>query len=134
MGAAALTPDTKSAILLPAGYQGPAFLVFDKFNAVMEYNNAHTYAMSICLLADRIKGEPGILGSWPQSDPPLLSNADRMELQRLLSAKVENVGEADGVIGRKTRAAVRAFQKLAGRIPDGYATQSLLVALRKHKS
>jgi lytic murein transglycosylase len=120
----------KVAILIPTGHEGPSFAIFDNFRAVLRYNQAQTYALSVCLLANRIDGRGGIVADWPRTDPPVLATAERMEVQRLLAKFDPGIGEPDGVFGRKTRAAVRGFQAANGLVPDGYATQSLLRALR----
>lgn len=120
----------KVAILIPTGHEGPSFAIFENFRAVLRYNQAQTYALSVCLLANRIDGRGGIVADWPRNDPPVLATAERMEVQRLLAKFDANIGEPDGVFGRKTRASVRAFQAANGMVPDGYATQSLLRALR----
>lgn len=118
------------AILVPTGHKGPAFAITQNFRAVLRYNQAQTYALSVCLLANRIEGRGGIVANWPRNDPPVLATADRMEVQRLLAKFDASIGEPDGVFGRKTRAAIRGFQAANGLVPDGYATQSLLQSLR----
>ena len=61
------------AVLLPAGIEGPAFLVSRNFDAIYSYNQAESYALAIALLADRIAGLPGIQAPWPTDDPPLFA-------------------------------------------------------------
>ncbi|MGH6927564.1 MAG: peptidoglycan-binding domain-containing protein, partial [Dongiaceae bacterium] len=39
-------------------------------------------------------------------------------------------GSVDGVIGPKTRMAIRSFQREIGVVPDGFATMTLLTRLR----
>ena len=48
--------DRTASILIPAGAHGPAFMVFDNFRMVLKYNNAQSYALAVCLLADRDQG------------------------------------------------------------------------------
>ena len=69
---------------------------------------------------------------WPTDDPGL-SRAERKELQTLLLARGHAIGEADGMIGTKTRQAIAAEQRRLGRTPDGRAGQSILEALRNGK-
>jgi lytic murein transglycosylase len=126
--------DADSSILTPTGHKGPAFVVFANFRAVLRYNQAQTYALSVCLLADAIEGAGGIVAPWPKADPPVLAFADRVELQTLLNRLGHDAGQPDGVLGRKTRAAVRAFQAANGLVPDGYATQSLLQQVRARQA
>jgi membrane-bound lytic murein transglycosylase B len=117
-------------VLLPAGAAGPAFLVTQNFNAVLRYNQSIAYALAVCHLADRLAGGDPILASWPVDDPPL-ARADREEVQRLLTTLGYDVGGVDGLIGGRTQAALRAYQRANGLPADGYASQRLLERLRR---
>jgi membrane-bound lytic murein transglycosylase B len=97
---------------------------------ILKYNNAASYALAVSLLADRIAGLPAVKGSWPRGER-LLSRDERMEFQRRLAAAGFDPGGVDGVLGRQTRAATRAFQKNRGLIADGYPDAELLAALRR---
>ena len=121
--------DTPSSIFLPSGARGPAFLLRGNFNAVLRYNNATSYALAISLLADRMRGRPGVTGSWPIDERPL-GRDERRSLQQGLSDLGFDVGGVDGVIGRQTRNALRAYQKSRGLAADGFATASLLERIR----
>ncbi|MGE6386283.1 lytic murein transglycosylase [Pseudomonas sp. NPDC078416] len=120
----------QAALLLPAGYKGPAFLVMDNFRAILKYNNSSSYAMAIGLLSERFNGGGYVQGSWPRGDRPL-SRTERIELQTLLSARQYDAGAPDGIIGANTRKAIRSAQQSFGWPADGYPTQELLVQLRK---
>jgi membrane-bound lytic murein transglycosylase B len=119
-----------AALLLPAGYRGPAFLVLDNFRAILKYNNSSSYAMAVGLLGDRFYGSGFIAGSWPKDDLPL-SRSERVELQTLLSARNYDAGAADGIIGANTRKAIRSAQQALGWPADGYPTHKLLDQLRQ---
>ena len=120
-----------AGLLLPAGPNGPAFLVTKNFDAIYGYNAAESYALAIALLSDRLRGLPGIQTPWPTDDPGL-SRADRREVQsRLQQRGYDIAGKIDGVIGDKTREAIVDFQGKAGLRPDGRASQSVLAALRR---
>jgi membrane-bound lytic murein transglycosylase B len=119
-----------SAIYLPAGAKGPAFLLPPNFNAILKYNNAASYALAIGVLADRIADRPGVRGTWPRNEKPL-SRDDRMNFQRGLAAAGFDPGSADGVLGRRTRAATRAWQKSRGLIADGYPSSEMLAVLTR---
>ncbi|MFK0089007.1 lytic murein transglycosylase [Pseudomonas sp. NPDC090755] len=119
-----------AALLLPAGYRGPAFLVLDNFRAILKYNNSSSYAMAVGLLGDRFYGSGFIAGSWPKDDLPL-SRSERVELQTLLSARNYDAGAADGIIGANTRKAIRSAQQALGWPADGYPTHKLLENLRQ---
>ena len=121
--------EERAALLLPAGLRGPAFLVTANFEAIVAYNNAVAYALSIAHLSDRIRGGGPFVAAWP-TDDPALSRSERVEVQERLAARGFDVGEPDGIIGNRTRDAIELFQRAAGLQPDGYAGQKLLQALR----
>ncbi|MBV8801104.1 MAG: lytic murein transglycosylase [Alphaproteobacteria bacterium] len=120
--------DGPASIYLPAGWRGPAFMVFANFKAVLTYNNAASYALAVCNLADRLRGGGEILASWPRGERPL-SPSERMAMQSDLKALGYDPGPADGVLGRKARAALRLYQKDHHIPADGYPTVEMLSRL-----
>lgn len=118
-----------AALLLPAGKEGPAFLVFRNFHAIYSYNLAVSYALAIAHLADRLRGSGPFVTPWPTDDPGL-SRAERRELQELLAKNGHDIGTIDGVIGSRTRRAITDFQTAAGLEADGRASTTVLNALR----
>jgi lytic murein transglycosylase len=126
----ALGAGPAAGLLLPAGPQGPAFLVTKNFDAIYSYNAAESYALAIAILSDRLRGRRGIVAAWPTDDAGL-SRAERREVQMLLMRRGYDLdGKADGVIGAKSRAAISDFQAKAGLTPNGRASASVLAALR----
>lgn len=126
----AIEPASKpSALLLPAGRSGPAFLVFKNFDAIYAYNAAESYALAIAHLSDRLRGQGGFAQAWPTDDPGL-SRRQRRELQTLLLQRGHDIGEVDGIIGGNSRAAIRLEQQRLGLAENGRASQALLRALR----
>jgi membrane-bound lytic murein transglycosylase B len=122
--------DARASIYLPAGARGPAFMVFDNFRTVLKYNNAASYALAVCTLADRLKGLPPVMASWPRDETPL-SRPEQLALQTDLQKSGFDPGVLDGILGRQGRAALRAWQKSRGLIPDGFATQSVLQQIER---
>ena len=118
-----------AALLLPTGTRGPAFLVFRNFDAIHAYNRSEAYALAIAHLADRLKGGGPIVAAWPVEEP-ILSRTERRELQQYLIDLGLLEGDADGIVGSRTTAAVKAFQAWNGMPPDGYASARVLKALR----
>ncbi len=116
-------------LILPAGAEGPAFLVTANFKAILRYNRAVPYALAVGHLSDRLGGGEGLIRSWPAGDKAL-SRGEREELQALLGKAGFDAGVVDGVIGSQTRAAVRAYQKSHGIIEDGYPNLALIERLR----
>ncbi len=126
----ALTGNGSAGLLLPAGREGPAFLVFKNYDAAYSYNGADSYALAISLLSDRIRGKGGIQGRWPTDDLPL-SREERREMQRLLTARGYDVGEPDGAVGAKTRAAIKEIEAKIGMPQSGRPGAKVLNALRR---
>ncbi len=122
-------PAAGAAVLLPAGANGPAFIVFRNFDAIYGYNAAESYALAIAHLADRLRGGGAFETSWPTDDPGL-SRVERRELQRLLLERGHAIGEVDGVLGAASRAAIKVEQQRLGFNVDGRAGQKLLHQLR----
>jgi hypothetical protein len=122
--------DGDAGLLLPAGADGPAFLVTRNFDVVYSYNAAESYSLAACVLADRLEGGRGIVTPWPTDDPGL-SRAERRELQTLLTRHGYDVGEPDGAIGKKTRDAIADFERRNGMPVNGRASAKVLQALRR---
>jgi lytic murein transglycosylase len=118
-----------AGLILPAGAEGPAFLVFKNYDAIFSYNGATSYALAISLLSEQLKGHGGLRTPWPTDDPGL-SRAEKRELQRLLIARGYDVGEPDGAIGAKTRGAIADIQRRANLAEDGRPGLKVLTILR----
>jgi membrane-bound lytic murein transglycosylase B len=119
----------EASIIIPAGYQGPAFLVYKNYRTIMVWNRSILYALAVGHLADRFKGSAPIQAKMPANDRPL-SRLDVADIQRILAANGFDTGLADGVVGSKTRSALKAFQKSAGLPADGYPSIGVLKLLR----
>ncbi len=122
-------PADRATLIVPAGARGPAFLTIANFNVIKRYNNSTSYALAVGHLADRLLGVGPIVQPWPRDATPL-ARGEREELQRLLAGMGFLDGNVDGMIGPKTRAAVRAFQRSRQMTPDGFATKELLELIR----
>ncbi len=115
-------------IFLPAGYRGPAFFIRENFDAILKYNLATSYALAVSLLADRYKDSGRIAAAWPVEESPL-DQSSRMAIQTGLNALGYMLGEPDGVLGRRSRQAIRDYQKDRGLPADGFATAALLTRI-----
>src|SRR6185312_6105348 len=129
-GGALPASDETSAIILPAGWRGPAFILYPNFKAVMNWNRSTLYALSVTILAQQIAGGPTIAQAAPADDEPL-SHATVVDIQTRLARLGFYTDEADGLLGPKTRSAVRLFQKQDGLPDDGHPTQEMVARLQR---
>ena len=125
LGAALPANAEPGAIYLPAGVRGPAFMTFGNFKVILKYNNAASYALAVCYLADLIAGRPAIVAAWPREEEPL-SHDERLALQNGLTKLGFNPGKIDGIIGHDGKAALRLWQKAHNLPADGFPTMGVL--------
>ncbi|MBK0065265.1 lytic murein transglycosylase [Acinetobacter sp. S54] len=128
-----LSLSTPAGLMMPAGANGPAFLVFKNFDAIYSYNAAESYGLAIAHLSDRLRGAGPFVNSWPTDDPGT-SRAERREIQRYLISRGYDIGEVDGLIGDKSRQAIRQEQTRLGLNPTGRAGQQILKAIRTEQA
>lgn len=121
-------PETAS-LLAPGGYAGPTFLVYRNFRVILNWNRSITYAIAVGHLADRLAGDGPLKAERPAAERPL-SREEVEELQARLLARGFDPGPSDGIVGGRTREALRAFQRHAGLPADGYPTIEVLRRLR----
>lgn len=119
-----------AALLLPAGYRGPAFLVTDNFRIIMRWNNASVYALAVGHLSDRVAGRGPLIGVFDRDQQPL-RYGDVEALQGLLNSLGYEAGPPDGLVGPNTRAAIKRFQAARGLPADGFADPALLAHVRR---
>ena len=129
-----LPSDLDSAgLLLPAGPDGPAFLVGKNFDTFYSYNASESYALAIAHLSDLITREDSsktdFITAWPTDDPGIGRQESRAIQQALLNAGYD-IGEVDGIIGDNTRTAIQQYQSSRGISPaDGRAGQKFYRAI-----
>ena len=124
-----LSGSSQAGLMAPAGANGPVFLVFRNFDAIYSYNAAESYALAIAHLSDRLMGQSAFRTAWPTDDAGT-SRAERREIQRFLLNRGYDIGDVDGLIGDKTRQAIRQEQIRLGLSPTGRAGQQILRAFR----
>lgn len=117
------------SIILPAGYKGPAFLVYRNFHAILNWNRSIFYALSVGQLSNRI------LNDAPLHNPPIIEpyidNKTIKFVQARLNSLGFSTGKADGIVGSKTRSALRGFQNLLGVPADGHINQPVIRLLQQ---
>lgn len=121
-----------AAVILPQGWQGPAFMVFDNFDVVMRWNRSVNYALSVALLAHRLAGGAPLVAQGGETGA--LSVAQMRSLQEALNALGYDTGEPDGLLGPRTQAALRRYQ-LAHQLPaDGYPGPGLFAHVEEARA
>lgn len=122
--------DMLASVVVPAGANGPVFLGYNNFRTTMVWNRSTFYAISVGHLADRFMGE-GPIRYMPATEEQSLSRADVLEMQTLLNQLGIDAGTPDGVLGSRTREAVREYQLRNRLIADGYPSFEVLDVLRE---
>ncbi|HSF71965.1 MAG TPA: lytic murein transglycosylase, partial [Methylotenera sp.] len=117
-----------AAILLPQGWQGPAFMVFSNFDVIMDWNRSVKYAISVAHLANQlITDKPIVIGNIVEDEA--LSFNQMWALQARLNLLGFKCGVPDGFPGLQTQAAIRQYQATKNLPQDGYASYSLYLHL-----
>lgn len=125
-------PNDRAELILPAGADGPAFLILKNFRVIMRYNKSLSYVLAVGHLGDRLLGYDAFIRPWPKNHRQL-KYVEQKEIQTLLTQKGYKIGKIDGKIGGSTKKAIRAFQKRAGMRADGYPNYAVLERLRQYR-
>ncbi|MHA6687681.1 lytic murein transglycosylase [Mesorhizobium sp. A556] len=116
-------------LLMPAGREGPAFIVTPNFYVLKEYNMSDLYALFIGHGADRIAyGDKRFSAGWGAVGG--LYRSDIAAMQRGLEKQGYDVGSADGLPGFKTRRSIGAWQEKNGLAATCFPDAKLVKALR----
>lgn len=115
-------------LYVPAGKDGPKFLMTGNYLVLKGYNFSDSYAMAVAHLTDRLKGGGAYVTPWPRNTvfPNL---AQRQTIQQALKALGLYRGAVDGRLGPITQAAYARFQASQGQIADGFITKAAHDAL-----
>jgi membrane-bound lytic murein transglycosylase B len=121
-----------ATLLVPAGHNGPAFLLYDNFEIIMKWNRSEFYALSVGHLADRIVG--GYDLTQQPSKKAVVKVSQVESLQQQLTDLGFDTNGIDGVMGPGTRAAVSQFQAQQGLIADGFPSKRVFERLTELKA
>ena len=113
-----------ASLLLPAGYKGPKFLVYQNYRTTMVWNRSRLYAFAVGHLSDRLIGKPPIQADLGDLQP--LARSKVIEIQERLNKAGFKAGEPDGRVGPMTRHAIRRYQIKHGLPPDGFPNSQLI--------
>ncbi len=126
-GSALPSDNLPASLMLPMGRFGPAFLAYDNFQVYLQWNNSLMYSLTAAYYATRLDGAPPMHRG---GNIPRISFEETRELQQILARRGYDVGRADGVLGLKSRVAVKDMQKKFGLPADSWPTAELLARLR----
>ncbi|WP_018076695.1 lytic murein transglycosylase [Thiobacillus denitrificans] len=122
----------KAAIVLPQGWQGPAFMVFDNFDVVMQWNRSLSYALTVAQLARQVAGGGALAAQAGEAGA--LSTAQLQAMQQALNEMGFDAGTADGLPGPRTQSAVRRYQVMHELPADGYPAPSVLAHIERTRA
>jgi lytic murein transglycosylase len=122
------TDNLPASVVLPVGRFGPAFLAYDNFQAYLKWNQSLNYSLTAAYYATRLDGAPPM--NKGGGNIPKISFEETRELQQILEKRGYDVGRVDGVLGLKSRVAIRDSQIKFGLPADGWPTTELLARLR----
>ena len=117
-----------ASVVLPVGRFGPAFLAYDNFQVYLRWNQSLNYSLTAAYYATRLDGAPAM--NRGSANIPKIAFEETRELQQLLEKRGYDVGRIDGVLGLKSRGAIRDIQIKFGQAADGWPTAELLDRLR----
>jgi lytic murein transglycosylase len=117
-----------ASLVLPVGRFGPAFLAYDNFQVYLRWNQSLNYSLTAAYYATRLDGAPPM--NRGGANIPKITFEETRELQHLLEKRGYDVGRVDGVLGLKSRVAIRDMQIKFGQPADGWPTAELLARLR----
>ena len=123
-------PKTPVFLYIPAGKDGPKFLLTGNYLVLKGYNQSDSYALAVSHLADRLKGSGEFHAKWPR-DTKFPDLEQRKEMQSALIKLGLLEGKADGLLGPATQAAYAKFQASRGEVADGFLTLSAYDELAK---
>ncbi len=116
----------RAFLMVPAGSQGPGFLMLNNFRVIMRYNPAEAYALAIGHLSDRLRGGEPLVQSWPRHER-VLTRDERTEMQQLLARRGFDIGDAGrppgGQDARRDPGFPGAGRARSGRIPERHGAR-----------
>jgi membrane-bound lytic murein transglycosylase B len=115
-------------LYVPAGKDGPKFLMTQNYLVLKGYNFSDSYAMSVAHMTDRLKGGGGFVDDWPR-DAAFPNLAQRKAIQESLIRLGLYQGAVDGRLGPITQEAYARFQAARGEVADGFITRASYEAL-----
>ena len=119
---------SEASLILPAGNDGPAFLLTRNYFVLKDYNFSDLYVLFVGNLSDRIAGGSAFARPWPRVAQASAREIEAM--QRRLTELGFYSDRIDGKAGMATRVALGRFQKSKGLALDCWPSAAALGTLR----
>jgi lytic murein transglycosylase len=116
-----------ASLVLPMGRFGPTFLAYNNFQIYLKWNQSLMYGLTAAYFAARLDGA-GVMHRG--GEIPKLSFEETREVQQILAKRGYDIGRTDGILGLKSRSAIREMQIKFGLPADSWPTAELLGRLR----
>ncbi len=121
-------PSPPVFLYVPAGKDGPKFLMTQNYLALKGYNFSDSYAMSVAHMTDRLKGGGSFVDDWPRN-----TAFPNLEQRKAVQAALQKLGlyqgAVDGRLGPISQEAYARFQAGRGEVADGFITRASYEAL-----
>ena len=123
--------ELKASIIIPDGKKGKAYMILPNFKRIMIWNRSENYALAVSKLADYVKNSEKCK-PINTGNKYALTNVDVKKVQKFANKILRTNLKADGILGPKTKNAVKMLQKKAKLQQDGYPDYQLLLKIERY--
>ena len=124
--------EIKASVVIPDGKKGQAYMVFPNFKRIMIWNRSENYALAVSKLADYVQNSGKKYAPIKSDNRYSLTNDDVKKVQEFANKVLKTNLKEDGILGVKTRKAVKMLQKKAKMTQDGYPDYQLLLKIERY--
>ena len=121
----------KASIIIPDGKKGKAYMILPNFKRIMIWNRSENYALAVSKLADYVQNSYKCK-PITTNQKYALTNDDVKKVQKFANKLLRTNLKVDGILGTKTKNAVRMLQKKAKLQQDGYPDYQLLLKIERY--
>ena len=124
-------PELKASIIIPDGRKANVYMVFGNFKRIMIWNRSENYALAVATLADYTK-ENVKYKKIEAENRYAITNQDVKKVQAFANKILRTNLKEDGILGPKTKDAVKKLQQKAKLHQDGYPDYRLLLKIDRY--
>lgn len=126
-----LNPQLKASIIIPDGRKANTYMVFSNFKRIMIWNRSENYALAVSMLADYTDGNNNYK-KITADKRYAITNKDVKKVQAFANKILRTNLKEDGILGPKTKEAVKKLQQKAKLHQDGYPDYRLLLKIERY--